>query len=300
MKFASYFAAVILWAGSVYAETVCSTRQFKVMSTNATFSRHRCIYQNTQGASQVTAKNLTCTPYFSSGSNFAKASGSAIIPGTDYSCTFNACFGERVRVSTCGEAGGSCSGDTYLRLTPAANHETTITANDDHCGLCSSIDYTFSAANGWAEGCYDIAVAQGCIDNTACGGTVRVQTLPAYNPCSTPVTCTMRANVADYCYLPDISGGTMTVSACSEDGVDCNGITTSLYSMGPDISGNYQGYGSRTPATTDNCGSNPSCERNLYNINSPQALGRYFLLNLNYGLDPSLTATFKVTYNCLQ
>jgi hypothetical protein len=72
--------------------------------------------------------------------------------------------GQTLQVGTCGVAGASATGDTYLRLFNAAG--TQVALNDDGCGgSTSKIAYTVPAGAG---GKYTVRV--GCYGNTSCGG----------------------------------------------------------------------------------------------------------------------------------
>ncbi len=72
--------------------------------------------------------------------------------------------GQTLHVGTCGVAGASATGDTYLRLFNAAG--TQVALNDDGCGgSTSKIAYTVPAGAG---GKYTVRV--GCYGNTSCGG----------------------------------------------------------------------------------------------------------------------------------
>ncbi len=78
------------------------------------------------------------------------------------SVTLNA--GQSITLGTCGVAGSSASGDTYLRLFGPAL--TQVASNDDACGGAgSSLTYTATAT-----GTYQIRA--GCYSNVSCSGTV--------------------------------------------------------------------------------------------------------------------------------
>ncbi|XXF77085.1 serine protease [Myxococcaceae bacterium GXIMD 01537] len=75
--------------------------------------------------------------------------------------------GQSLTVGTCGVAGGSATGDTYLRLNNASG--TQVAINDDSCGgVGSKITYTVPA--GSAGGAYQIRA--GCHGSATCSGTV--------------------------------------------------------------------------------------------------------------------------------
>jgi hypothetical protein len=72
--------------------------------------------------------------------------------------------GQTLQVGTCGVAGASATGDTYLRLFNAAG--TQVALNDDGCGgSTSKISYTVPAGAG---GKYTARI--GCYGNTSCSG----------------------------------------------------------------------------------------------------------------------------------
>ena len=77
----------------------------------------------------------------------------------------SAAAGQVIDVGTCGVAGASATGDTYLRLYGPAGSQ--VASNDDSCSLASRITYTVPAGAG---GTYQIRV--GCYSNNSCSGTV--------------------------------------------------------------------------------------------------------------------------------
>ncbi len=72
--------------------------------------------------------------------------------------------GQVLDVGTCGVAGASATGDTYLRLYGPAGSQ--VASNDDSCSLASRITYTVPAGAG---GTYQIRV--GCYSGNSCSGT---------------------------------------------------------------------------------------------------------------------------------
>ena len=72
--------------------------------------------------------------------------------------------GQTLSIGTCGVAGASASGDTFLRLFDPSNHE--VAFNDDSCGLLSSF-LTFTAIT---TGTHQIHA--GCFSSNSCSGTV--------------------------------------------------------------------------------------------------------------------------------
>ncbi|WP_428268064.1 M4 family metallopeptidase [Haliangium sp.] len=81
--------------------------------------------------------------------------------------------GDRVTLATCGLAGASFTGDTYLRLFSGS---TQVASNDDSCGgLGSSITYT-APSTGTLE------LHAGCYSSTSCTGSVIVEITPSTPP----------------------------------------------------------------------------------------------------------------------
>ncbi|RYY68123.1 hypothetical protein EON63_25125 [archaeon] len=106
--------------------------------------------------------------------------------------------------------------------------------------------------------------------------------------------------MVENCYLPDAGASTLTVSGCSAEGGDCNGLTATLYSVLPDDrSGRYTDYWERNPDTSDSCGGDSPCYYNTHILPSPLDAG-YYLLSLNPGeaTDPEVYSTFVATYTC--
>ena len=104
----------------------------------------------------------TTPPAGSSYSYSASSTNSAQQSTVNQSVTLSA--GQTITLGTCGVAGSSFTGDTFLRLYgPSA---TQVSLNDDSCGGAgSSITYTAATA-----GTYQIR--GGCYANTSCTGTV--------------------------------------------------------------------------------------------------------------------------------
>ncbi len=72
---------------------------------------------------------------------------------------------QTIALGTCGVAGSSGSGDTYLRLFDPVN--TNVASNDDSCGLLSNLSYAVPAG---AAGTHQIDA--GCFSTLSCSGTV--------------------------------------------------------------------------------------------------------------------------------
>jgi lysyl endopeptidase len=72
--------------------------------------------------------------------------------------------GRKITVGTCGLAGSSASGDTYLRIHDS--NGTQVAANDDACGsLASNLSYTSTAYVAYR-------LRAGCYSSSSCSGTV--------------------------------------------------------------------------------------------------------------------------------
>lgn len=99
----------------------------------------------------------TCSPYTATNTNSATRN---TVP-----CTFQVCAGS-VLISSCTAQGGRCTADNYLRLYSSTGAQ--LAANDDSCGLCSQIAYTFTGP------CQNVTLQQGCFATGTCTGTVQV------------------------------------------------------------------------------------------------------------------------------
>jgi hypothetical protein len=71
--------------------------------------------------------------------------------------------GQTLSIGTCGVAGASGSGDTFLRLFDASNNN--VAANDDSCGLLSFFTFTATTTEIFQ-------VRAGCFSSGSCSGTV--------------------------------------------------------------------------------------------------------------------------------
>lgn len=72
--------------------------------------------------------------------------------------------GRKLTAGTCGLAGSSAVGDTYLRIYD--NNGAQVAANDDACGgLASNVSYTSTAYVSYR-------IRAGCYSSTSCSGTV--------------------------------------------------------------------------------------------------------------------------------
>lgn len=76
-------------------------------------------------------------------------------------CPIIACEGDEIIADLCAK-GAQCQGDPYLRL---FLNGTEVESNDDHCGLCSKIKYTYPG-----PGCVNLSLHEGCYNSRACEG----------------------------------------------------------------------------------------------------------------------------------
>ena len=159
------------------------------------------------------------------------------------------CPGYDLIFSLCNEAGGSCSGDTYLRLFDEAGAE--VQANDDSCSRCASIEHSFTAP------CQIYSLHQGCWSSSDCGGTVKINhnnpDSPSISPVAAPVTAPTVPSTAPAsaptapvpsscpaftasdtesasqntvaCPVTVCPGTELTFETCDGDGKSCNGDT---------------------------------------------------------------------------
>lgn len=98
--------------------------------------------------------------------------------------------GETLTIGTCGLAGASSSGDTFLRLYDPFGAE--VAANDDACGAASKIVYAAPMS-----GTYQLRA--GCFANNACSGTLAYSfsgPMFSYNAVNTNSATINTANLA--------------------------------------------------------------------------------------------------------
>jgi len=105
-----------------------------------------------------------CSAYNASNTNYGQQNYEV--------CNIYACPGDTLRMSMCSADGGSCSGDTYLRLVSPTGQE--LAGNDDTCGVCASVEYTFSAGNTGHSFCTNYELRQGCFSSGNCSGYTQV------------------------------------------------------------------------------------------------------------------------------
>ena len=91
----------------------------------------------------------------------ASNTNSATVNTVNY--TIGLYAGEKFTSGTCGVAGATSNGDTYLRLLNPAGVE--VASNDDACGVASMIAYRVPTS-----GIYQVRA--GCFANDFCGGTL--------------------------------------------------------------------------------------------------------------------------------
>ena len=86
-------------------------------------------------------------------------------------CSLFACEGTSIVMQTCTDNGKQCNGDTFLRLKDEYGIE--VAMNDDGCGYCSYLEYTFPRDSG----CKAYELHQGCYDTEECEGQVKIDIL---------------------------------------------------------------------------------------------------------------------------
>jgi alpha-tubulin suppressor-like RCC1 family protein len=141
-------------SGSNYSVTVLSSP-----------SGLTCVVSNGSGtvvASNVTNVVVTCTP--SSGSFSYSASNTNSATQNTVNVNISMAAGQTITAGTCGVAGSSGVGDTYLRLFSPSSVE--VIANDDACGgLLTNFTYTATVT-----GTYQLRA--GCFSSGSCSGIV--------------------------------------------------------------------------------------------------------------------------------
>jgi len=111
----------------------------------------------------VTAINsVSAPPPPRSGSTSYSASNTNSCTQNYSSYSLSLAAGETLNIGTCGVAGSSGSGDTYLRLYLGGSE---VASNDDACGVLSNISYTASSAGTYV-------LRMGCYSSGSCSGTV--------------------------------------------------------------------------------------------------------------------------------
>lgn len=158
-------------------------------------------------------------------------------------CSIRVCPGATLTMGGCGLSSGSCTGDQYLRLYDDNQYQ--LAFNDDGCGKCASITYSFT------EPCQNYRIVQGCYGRTTCGGVTAIvgsgifnlvegnptklptmnpsktlmptyikgrptpspSNFPTFLPASAPVTCALFQ--ADSTYMDNVRFGTCGVYMCA-------------------------------------------------------------------------------------
>lgn len=99
----------------------------------------------------------------SSGSFFYSATNTSSASQNTVNFDIAIVAGQSLSVGTCGVAGSSGSGDTFLRLFDPSG--VLVAANDDFCGLLSEIFFTAATTGTYS-------VHAGCFSSNSCSGTV--------------------------------------------------------------------------------------------------------------------------------
>jgi hypothetical protein len=151
--------------------------------------------------------------------------------------------GQRITVGTCGVAGASTTGDTFLRLVGPGGTE--VGANDDECGgRGSKLAFTATTA-----GTYEIRA--GCYENTSCGGTVAwtLETPPAPTRGSFSYNASNTQSAQQNTVNQDLvlaAGKTLSFGTCTVAGASGTGDTYLRL---------YNAAGQQVTANDDRCGS---------------------------------------------
>jgi hypothetical protein len=109
------------------------------------------------------AAEYNITSYFDC---FYEASRTSSATENYAECDIFACPGESIGISLC-YGGGSCSGDTYIRLYDGMYE---IAQNDDYCGSCSQI----SRYNVGGSSCRNFTLREGCYSDFNCSGYPKI------------------------------------------------------------------------------------------------------------------------------
>jgi hypothetical protein len=115
------------------------------------------VEERTTGQDQNLA--TSSSSFFYSASNTSSATTNTV----NYNVHLSA--GQSIQLGTCGVAGSSGSGDTYLRLYNPSGVQ--VAVNDDACGVLSNLSYQIPLN---ASGVYQIRA--GCYSSGSCSGTV--------------------------------------------------------------------------------------------------------------------------------
>lgn len=179
------------------------------------------------GKEKGAEQNLIFSSYSASNTN------SATVNTANYNIILNA--GETFTIGTCGVAGATSSGDTYLRLRGPSGVE--VASSDDACGAASKITYVATTSGNYQ-------LRAGCYSNNFCSGTLGYSiaaTLFAYSASNTNYDTVNTANV----YLNIGSFSTLRIGTCGVAGSAGSGDT---------ILRLYNGNGSQVAFNDDSCG----------------------------------------------
>jgi alpha-tubulin suppressor-like RCC1 family protein len=158
------------------------------------------------------------TPWFANGNFSYTAANTSSAQQNTASRTVTLAAGDRLTVATCGLAGASFTGDTYLRLFDPSG--TQVAVDDDACGgLGSSLTYTAVVAG-------DHAIHAGCFSSSTCGGTVvyQVASTSGSFTFSASNTNSAQQNTAVFA-VPLDAGDRIVVATCGLSGASFTGDT---------------------------------------------------------------------------
>lgn len=135
-----------------------------------------------------------------------------------YNNSFYVWAGTTITLGTCGVAGGSGTGDTFLRLFDANGVE--VATNDDGagCGVLSTVSYTTSVSQS-------LTLRAGCYSTTACSGTIGISEARLMGSYSASNTSNAQLNSYDYVYTYMYPGYTYVIGTCGVPGASGSGDT---------------------------------------------------------------------------
>lgn len=81
-------------------------------------------------------------------------------------CSFLLCPYDTVSISLCA---GTCTSDPFIRLYDSSLTE--VASNDDSCGLCSALSFSYSKST---VSCEEYTLQQGCFSNSACSSQATI------------------------------------------------------------------------------------------------------------------------------
>jgi hypothetical protein len=190
-----------------------------------------------QQCSNFTCTGSTAPPPGTSFTYIASNTSSATVNTANHGIYLAA--GQTLHIGTCGVAGASGSGDTYLRLFNSSGSQ--VAANDDACGgLLSNLSYTVPAG---ASGTYQVRA--GCYSSGSCAGTVAWTIRGSFSYSATNTSNATVNTVNHPVYL--VSGQRIQVGTCGLEGATGSGDTYLRFhdAAGTQVAGNDDACGGR-------------------------------------------------------